>query len=310
MGARLRQLHPRVLGARGLTLWRQLSNSPLWEAALGSWQTSPPLAAALSALTLLMALMPAAFSIASGALVDSVPQVVAGGIDSSAGRTALYALVAIGASFVIQHLDPLRSQFLGDALGRRYVGRTHRRIMRATLRPATICHLEEPELHDKVQQSLGTGNPGGNRTGISGAPAALVNLAAERVRGVVALLMVAHFSVWPALLLAAVWLHHWRRLRAVHDELIRVKLLRTPGLRHAQYAGTLPLWPTTAKEIRVFGLSGWLGEKFESTWLAEMATLWERRRALPLRMALAALPVLAAQAVTLEIGRASCRERV
>ena len=282
--------------------WRSLAGSPLWEAGLGAWRTSPPRAAALIALTVLMALMPAAFALGSGALIASVPQMVAeGGLTTPAGRATLLALLGIGVSFVVQHLGPLRTQFLGDALGRRYRGRVHRRIMRAALHPATIRHLEEPELHDKVQQSLGTGNPGGNRTGIAGAPAALANLAGERVRGVAALLMVAHFSVWPALLLAAVWLHHWRRLRAVHDELIRVKLLRTPGLRYAQYVGILPLWPAGAKEIRIFGLGPWLGEKFEHTWLSEMATLWDRRRELPLRMALATLPVLAVQALTLAL---------
>jgi ATP-binding cassette, subfamily B, bacterial len=285
------------------TLWSPytaLVGSARWQAAAGAYRASPPLALALIALTALTALAAMSTAVASGVLVSSLPQTITQGIASPDGARVIIALPILGALFVLQQLiGPLRQQVVGEALGRRYMGLMHRRIMRAALRPATVRHLEEPALHDKVQQSLGQGNLGARVTGIGGAPPALASWAAERLRGAVALLVVAHFNPALAFLLAAVWLHHQRRLRAVHNELLTVRLVRTPGMRYAQYLGWLPLGALVAKEFRVFGLGTWLAEKVERTWLAEMATLWEKRRGLPHKMALATLPVLAVEALTL-----------
>jgi ATP-binding cassette subfamily B protein len=248
-----------------------------------------------------------AFALATGIVVGALPSTAAAGASAAAGQRLIVALLALGALFVAQQVvGPLRGIVVGEALGRRYMGRMHRRVMAAALGPATIRHLEEPPLHDKVQQSLGGGNLGARVTGVAGVPPGLADLAAERLRGAAALLVVAHFSLWLAVLLAAGWLHHARRIRAVHGELVAAKLLRTPGMRHAVYLGGLPLAADAAKEVRVFGLPEWLGVRFERTWLQEMAGVWAKRRGLPGGVALAMLPALAVDALALSLlGRAA-----
>jgi ABC-type multidrug transport system fused ATPase/permease subunit len=168
--------------------------------------------------------------------------------------------------------------------------------MRAALRPATIRHLEEPALHDKVEQSHKQG-----MMGPSGAPTRLATWASDRLRGAVALLVVGHFSVWLALLLAVVWLHHLRRMRGAHRELITVRWRQTPETRYGQYLGGLPLSADVAKEVRVFGLRAWLADRFERAWTAAMADLRARRRDLAPQMALAVLPVVVVEALALAL---------
>ena len=286
--------------------------SPLWEAAVGTWRTSPPLSVALIALGVLTAVLPTATALASAQIVEALPDLVAEGIASPAGRSVTIALLTLGGLYVLQHVvGPLRNVVVGETLGRRYMGWMHRRVMRASLRPATIRHLEEPEIHDKVRQSLGTGNVGARVTGVAGIPPGLANVASERLRGVVALVVLAHFNPWLSLLLAAVWLHHMRQMRDAHNELITVKLVRTPGMRYGTYLGALPLSTAEAKEVRVFGLAPWLIDKFERTWLGEMAVLWAKRRGLPRKMALANLPVLAAKVVSFGlIGQAAANDQI
>jgi ATP-binding cassette subfamily B protein len=204
------------------------------------------------------------------------------------------AAAALGGLFVLQQVAGPVRYVVGEALGRRYQGRVHRRVMRAVLGPATLRHLEDPALHDQVQRAL---PEGGMLT--SGAPYRLAALAAERLRGAAALLVVAHFSAPLALLLAAVWLHHLRRLHAVHRELIAVRWRRTAATRYGEYLGDLPLTAEAAKEVRVFGLGAWLGDRFEGVWAGAMAELWQRRRGLAPAAARALLPVLAAEALAL-----------
>jgi ATP-binding cassette subfamily B protein len=279
-------------------------------AAAGAWRTSPRLAGALIALTVGTALLPTAIALASGALVGALPGAGTGGAaagSGAAGWRAGAALAALGLLLVAQQVaGPLRGVVVGEALGRRYMGGVHRRVMAAALRPATIRHLEDPRLHDDVQRSLGGGNLGARVTGVAGVPPGLADVAAERLRGAAALAVVAHFSPWLALLLAAVWLHHLRRMQAAHGDLIDAKLLRTPGLRHAQYVGGLSLAPEAAKEVRIFGLGGWLGTRYERAWLAEMAGPWARRAGLAGAYAAATLPALAASGLALALlGRAA-----
>jgi hypothetical protein len=152
--------------------------------------------------------------------------------------------------FVLQQVAGPVRYAVGEALGRRYQGRVHRRVMRAVLGPATLRHLEDPALHDRVRRAL---PEGGMLT--SGAPYRLA-----------ALLVVAHFGAPLALLLAAVWLHHLRRLHAVHRGLIAVRRRRTAATRYGEYLGDLTLTAEAAKEVRVFGLGAWLGDRFEGVW--------------------------------------------
>src|SRR5687768_134751 len=70
---------------------------------------SPGLTALAGALVVVSGLLPAAFSLATGALAQAVPPAVGQGIDSAPGRRLLIALVVASAVYVlIQVVGPVR----------------------------------------------------------------------------------------------------------------------------------------------------------------------------------------------------------
>jgi len=269
--------------------------------AVGAVRIQPRLAAVVVGLAALSSLVPTAFSLATGALIGALPQLALEGESPDGWRRLAGPVALLGGLFVLQQvIGPLQS-VAADALGRRFMASVYRRVMRATLRPATIAHLEEPELHNKVREAIDTGGIG-PRTALTG----LIGWSVERLRGAIALVVVAHFNVWLAFLLAAAWLHHLRRIRAVHHELIRVRFVRTQSMRQADYLAAVLTSSGEAKEVRIFGLGRWFAEQYERTWLGAIGELWEKRRDLLPSMARATLPVLAVDALVFWlIGRAA-----
>ena len=50
------------------------------------------------------------------------------------------------------------------------------------------------------------------------------------------------------------------------------------AVRRADYYRELALRPGAAKEVRVWGLRGWLGDRFHASWLGAMTPIWRARR--------------------------------
>jgi hypothetical protein len=85
----------------------------------------------------------------------------------------LWAAGAFGLIFVLQQLVfPLRAT-VADALARR--------VQRAALQPATVAHLEDPDVLDDVRRAGNTG-----AVDVRVAAVSLINQMANRLQGVVA----------------------------------------------------------------------------------------------------------------------------
>jgi ATP-binding cassette subfamily B protein len=70
-------------------------------------------------------------------------------------------------------------------------------------------------------------------------------------------------------------------------------------MRHADYFARVLTNAGEAKELRIFGLGTWFGERFERAWMGSMREVWERRsRILPMSMG-AGVPVMVAEGLTL-----------
>jgi ATP-binding cassette subfamily B protein len=212
-----------------------------------------PLAAAWWALLLLRGLLPAAFAIAMGGLVAAVQR----------GGSLTAPLALVGVVFVLtQVLSPIH-QAAGANLGSRTAAWLYDRLTSACVRPPGMGHLEDPRLTSDLTMARDFD------LGISGPPiyismdfiaAGLVEL----VGGLASAVVLAGYTWWAPLLLAGAWLAtHW--------------LLRESGVwrdrntqevreaqRHADYAYRLAVEPPAAKEVRLFGLAGWVVERFRS----------------------------------------------
>ena len=236
---------------------------------------STPLCVAAGAIVLVAVTLSTASTIFTGVLVGAVPGAVEGGFDSPAGGRLIMALVIVGALFMTnQIIGPVQSLVV-STLSRRVNKHLQQRVMRASLAPTGIAHLEDPELLDKVRDASGVGEgqftPGGAVGGI-------ISGAHTRLGTLVAAVIVAQFKWWLAVLLVAFGV--LVRYRLVADMLTTAKsgTGQTKVLRRSDYFRTVALIPESAKETRVFGLGPWILDRFREQWLAGMAVLWQERK--------------------------------
>jgi ATP-binding cassette, subfamily B, bacterial len=212
-----------------------------------------PLAVVWWLLLALRAALPPAFSVVVGAVVGAVTR----------GSSLTTPLVWMGVVFVLlQVVNPVH-QAVSENLGNRLSAWLYDHLTEACVRPPGIGHLEDPELISDMTVAREFDN------GIAGPPmevnlpfiaSSLVDMGA----GLASALVLFGYTWWAPPLLAGAWLAtHW--------------LLRESGIwkdrntsevreasKHADYAYRLAVGPSSAKELRMFGLADWTVERFSA----------------------------------------------
>ena len=224
--------------------------------------------------------LPGLFSLAAGAVVTAV----------SHREPLAVPLAAAGAVFVaIQLLAPLHAQVganLGDQLSRWL----HDRLLAATTGPAGVAHLDSRVLTDKLTSARDFD------LGIAGPPMNLsMGIIAGGLVDVVAGLgqagVLAAYSWWAPLLVGGAWAAtHWLlRESSIWGDRDEGEVLA--GQRHAEYAYRLAVDAPAAKELRLFGLSDWMVDRFASSRRRLVDLRWRatRLRRKPLRWTIAVL---------------------
>ncbi|MGH3488199.1 MAG: ABC transporter ATP-binding protein, partial [Actinopolymorphaceae bacterium] len=115
-------------------------------------------------------------------------------------------------------------------------------------------------------------------------------------------------TIWPvaAVCLLVLWLVVGRHLRA---DFYRANPFWTEPLRRATYLNRLTFMPDWAKEVRIFGLTGWIVDKFSTEWKQVMAELWRTRRVGYRTTTLLTVVVIAANVVVVVLAaRAALRD--
>jgi len=211
------------------------------------------LAIAWWTLLVLRGLLPALLAIAMGGLVGAVQH----------GNDRATALGLVGVVFVLmQVLAPIH-QAAGANLGSRTAAWLYDQLTTACVRPPGMGHLENPELTNDLTMGRDFD------LGISGPPmsismdfiaAGLVGM----VGGLASAAVLAAYAWWAPLMLAGAWLAtHWLlRESAVWRDRETAEVREAQ--RHADYAYRLAVEPPAAKELRLFGLSGWIVERFRA----------------------------------------------
>jgi ATP-binding cassette subfamily B protein len=275
-----------------------------WKLAGALSQADRALAAAWWTLLVLRGLLPALFAVAMGGLVGAVQR----------GGSLAAPLAFVAAVFVLlQVLSPLH-QAVGANLGSRLSAWLYDRLTTACLQPPGMGHLENPGLAADLTMARDFD------LAISGPPMSISMdfIAAglvEMIGGLAAAVVLAGYAWWAPPLLAGAWLAtHW--------------LLRESGVwrdrntdevreaqRHADYAFRLAVDPPAAKELRLFGLAGWVVERFRSrrrrladlrwqaTRLRERPVLWSLLLVLAANVAVFWSLANAAAAGSLPLGR-------
>lgn len=258
------------------------------------------LAAAWWILVVVQGLLPAAFTLAMGVLVIAVED----------GRSLGVPLAAVGFIFVaLNALGPLH-ETLGADLGARASSWLHDRMLDACVAPPGLAHLERKDLADELAVARDFD------LGVTAPPleTSIAHIGpgfAEIVAGVAQALVLCAYRWWAGLVVGGAWVATHVLLRdssvwrAWEDESV------VAGQRHVDYAYRLAVDAPAAKEVRLFGLAGWVVERYASRrWRVVEALIEARRlRLRPLRSGLAAV-VVANAAVFWSLAQDAAGERI
>jgi ABC-type multidrug transport system fused ATPase/permease subunit len=214
-------------------------------------RASGTLAVAWWFVLVLRGVLPALFAIAMGVLVAAVER----------GDRLAEGLALVGVIFVLlQVLTPIH-QALGANLGDRTAAWLYDRLTEACVRPPGMGHLEDPQLTSDltVARDFDLGMTG---------PPLFISMdfiaggLVEMIGGLACAVVLAAYEWWAPIVLAGAWLAtHWllRESSVWRDR-------NTQEVRNAQrdadYAYRLAVDPPASKELRLFGLAGWVIDRF------------------------------------------------
>ncbi|MGH3200801.1 MAG: ABC transporter ATP-binding protein [Streptosporangiaceae bacterium] len=258
------------------------------------WETSHPLSFAVAGYAIAASIMPNLVLIAAGHLVGIIPAAAAAGLGSAAGHRLVFALAVTGALYAAALvLGPVQSS-LSSVVKWRLVYRTEDRLIAAVSGPVGIAHLEDPAVLDDL--ALAQGQLTGQMP--ADAPMTLALVVSNRVSGLFACVVLASWRWWLGLGMFVMWMAIRRPQLALIREQGALYAGGSESLRRAWYLQRLASNPAVAKESRVFGLGGWLVERYRSTFLMAMAAPWAVLRRLDRAVLFLSLPVLVAFGVS------------
>src|SRR5579864_1950704 len=254
---------------------------------------SPRLAPITAVLMLLQGILPSATAALSGILIGEL-------ISTNASTRVLGPMLGLAGLFILQQFVAMLRLAVCETVSTRTKAVATTRLMRAVQAPRTIAHLEDPAMLDLITRARGRG-----WITMENVAFAFLNQQTTRLQGVVALVLIAQFQPLLAPLVFAGFLFRNAMLARAQAQMMGVSAQRARVLRGADYLRDLALQPAEAKELRVFGLSSWLVDRFERTWLASMGELWRQRPHLARMLVYGSLPVVAAACLSIAAMAAS-----
>jgi len=259
-------------GSRLLALGARLRARQEWQFFSVLPRADRPLAMAWWFVLILRGLLPPLFAVAMGVLVGAV----------SAETSLTGPLILTGIVFLLlQVLTPIH-QGISANLGSRTAAWLYDELTRACVAPPGMAHLENPKHTNDLVMARDFD------LGISGPP---LNISmdfiasglVEFIGGLAAAAVLFAYAWWAPFLLGGAWLatHYLLRESGVWRDRNTDKVQNAQ--RHAEYSYRMAVDPPAAKELRLFGLSGWIIDRFreQRTYLHELRWAATRLRERP-----------------------------
>jgi ATP-binding cassette subfamily B protein len=226
-------------------------------------------------MALVAGLLPTALILASGRLAKTISEGFGGESGPAAVRPALLALGLFGLVLVLLGSSGALVTYFGHVFTARYVLTVRQAVARAALGVAGIDRITDPAIAEQLAALEAADRTGlHTRTG-----RALCNAITTRVTGLGAAVVLFTFAWWAPLVLAVGWIAMDRAFRIWMDRLQYGLAEGAQGpLRRTGYIWRLTVEPPLGKELRIFGLGGWLVDRYAKLWSAAMAGVYRGRR--------------------------------
>jgi ABC-type multidrug transport system fused ATPase/permease subunit len=214
-------------------------------------RAAPALSVTWWLVLVLRGLMLPLLAVATGSLVGAV---------NRDGSLTL-PLVFVGVVFVLfQVLTPLHFA-IGTNLGSRTSNWLNEQLMVACIEPPGVAHLERPALINDLTMARDFD------LGLTGPPLSIsmdfiASGLVELVSGIAAAIVLFGFAWWAPIVLVIAWgSTHWLLRESAVWRDRNTDDVRD-AQRHADYAYRLAVDAPAAKEVRLFGLAGWVVDRF------------------------------------------------
>ncbi|MQM27950.1 ABC transporter ATP-binding protein [Glycomyces albidus] len=239
---------------------------------------SRPRTALFAATTVLTAALPLAMTIATGLLIGAVPAAADAGPGSPEARDAYLLLAAGVAALLAGRLVANLHNAVAYNLGRDLELLLQDRLLAAVARPVGIAHLEDDEVLAllRIARQLGADFIRPERA-IRG----LAAIAPEFLSATGASIVLCLFNPWIGLAWLAAWPAIFIAMQADYTRVGRTSYMRSTEMRETEYLRDLAITAAPAKEIRVWGLMGWLLDRYDRQWNERMAYAGRHQRLRP-----------------------------
>jgi ATP-binding cassette, subfamily B, bacterial len=237
----------------------------------------PWLVPALALINLLLGVLPVVFVVATGIMLGRVPAAVAAGPDSAQWDSLVQAFLVGAVAFVAQQLLAPVVTLLRELAARRVDGRLFGDLMRSSLRSPGIGPLEDQATLDDLRNAareleFGFQSPGQAVPGLLGLIARYTSLT-----GYAVIIGVAFSWIAAAGLVVVVLVFRYCQ-RGGLRKYVKVRFASAGAARKLDYVRELAVGVAAGKEIRVFGLAGWLREQLRSAYDGLLSSVRVARR--------------------------------
>jgi ABC-type multidrug transport system fused ATPase/permease subunit len=240
------------------------------------FRAAPVESTVAAVLTVLGAASSTAAILLLGKVVGAGVTAISTGPHSPEAHQAMVWVVWLAATFLLSPLvggaiNVLSQQILSKTAA--YAGMLLTELANA---PVGIAHLEDTERAARLQTLVKSIHEWTYLEGVG----STWGVIQSRLAGLGAFGVMAAWHWWAAVLLAAGYVISGRALTKWLLTVFADMVLEPPlGRRKSQYVFGLLMKGEAAKEIRLFGLSGWMIQRYRDLWSTAMVDVWKRRGA-------------------------------
>ncbi|MER7244110.1 ABC transporter ATP-binding protein [Kribbella sp. NPDC000426] len=239
------------------------------------WRACPGWTSAAVLTTVLSSAVGTVLMISTGQFVGSLPDALHSGAGSPTADEAWRWFVVTAVLLVS---GPLLAALMGWVTAKTsagYVAHVFELVAQTGLHPQELDLLDSPGFSGRLQAVVEATRDWTFAFGLDNT----WTVVARRLTGIGAVAVLLSWRWWAPFLIAGSFMllskTYTTWLNTAFDKLLQSS---ASELRRARYVRGLLVQTEAAKEVRLFGLTDWLVDRYRATWLSAMATLWPLRK--------------------------------